>query len=102
MAEADAEDRRLADQFADLRGLVLERLGIAGAVREKHAVGLERQHVFGGGARRDNRHAAAGVDQAAQDVALDAEIVGDHVIAGSAAAPIVSEGEQGSTRAVHS
>ena len=81
MAQADAEDRDFADQFADLRGLVVERLGIAGAVREKHAVGLQRQHIFGGGAGRDHRNPAAGMHQAAQDVALDAEIVGDHVMA---------------------
>ena len=47
MAQADAEDRFLADQFADLLRLELERLGIARPVREKHAVRLERQHVFG-------------------------------------------------------
>ena len=47
VAEADAEDRRLADEFADLRGLVFERLGIAGAVREEDAVGLQGEHIFG-------------------------------------------------------
>ena len=51
MAEADAEDRRLADQPADVVDLRVQRLGIAGAVREEHAVGLEREHVFGGGER---------------------------------------------------
>ena len=29
-------------------GLILQRLRIAGTVREKDAVGLQRQHVFGG------------------------------------------------------
>ena len=79
MAQADAEDGLLADQLAHLLRLGFERLGIAGAVREKHAVGLQRQHVFGGGPRGHHRDAAAHVHQPPQNVALDAEIVGDHV-----------------------
>ena len=47
MAQADAEHRLLADQFADLLRLEFERLGIARAVRKKHAIRLERQHIFG-------------------------------------------------------
>ena len=58
-----------------------KRLGIAGAVREKDAIGLQREHVFGGGERRDDGHVAAGMHEAAQDVLFDAEIVGDDVIA---------------------
>ena len=30
---------------------VVDRLGIAGAVGEKNAVGLEGEHIFGGGLR---------------------------------------------------
>ncbi len=55
VAEADAEDRRLADEVADVADLGFERLGIAGTVREEDAVGLEREHVFGGGERRGRR-----------------------------------------------
>ena len=40
MAETDAEDRLLAEQAANRVDRVVERLGIAGAVREEHAVGL--------------------------------------------------------------
>ena len=58
-----------------------ERLRIAGAVREEDAVGLEREHVFGGGERGHDGDAAADLHQAAQDVVLDAEIVGHHVVA---------------------
>ena len=47
VAQADAEDGLLADQLADVADLGCERLRIAGTVREKHAVGLQRQHVFG-------------------------------------------------------
>ena len=79
VAQADAEDGLLADQLADVGHLRVQRLGIAGAVGEEDAVGLERQHVFGGSERRNHRDAAAGLHQAAQDVVLDAEIVGHHV-----------------------
>ena len=79
VAEADAEDRRLADEAADVVDLGVQRLGVAGAVREEDAVGFEREDVFGGGERGHDRDVAAGVDEAAQDVLLDAEIVGDHV-----------------------
>ena len=40
MAQADAEDRRLAEQAADRLDGVVQRLGVAGAVGKKHAVGL--------------------------------------------------------------
>ena len=98
--QADAEDRDPADQLAHLRGLKLERLGIAGAVREEHAVGLQREHVFGRGGRGHHRHAAADVHQPAQDVALDAVVVGDHVEARfGRRRRICSDGEQGITPA---
>src|SRR5438067_7673071 len=38
VAEADAEDRDLADEIANIFLRVRDRLGIAGTVREKHAV----------------------------------------------------------------
>ena len=43
MPQADAEDRLLAQQVADRLLGVAERLGIAGAVGEEHAVGLQCQ-----------------------------------------------------------
>ena len=86
-----------------LLDLVLERLRIAGAVRRKTPSGLS--------ASTSSAEVSAGttvtrqpdVHQAAQDVALDAEIVGDHVdSAARAGVPISSEGEHGSTPCVHS
>ena len=44
-----------------------------------------------------DRYVAARVNEAAQNVVLDAEIVGDHVKRGSAARRATSDGEQGST-----
>ena len=60
--------------------LKFERLGIAGAVREKNAVRLQRQNILGGRQRGNHRHARAGLHQLPQNIALDAEVVRDHVI----------------------
>ena len=83
-----------------LAGLRLERLGIAGTVREEDAVGFEREHVFGGRQRGHHRDAASRLHEPAQDVVLDAEIVGDDVIAAARpAAPRSFRGRAGSTPA---
>ncbi len=47
VAEADAEDRYAAYHLPNRLHGIFDRLGIAGTVREKNAIGLERQHVFG-------------------------------------------------------
>ncbi len=79
VAEADAEGRRAAvDQLLDHRHRVFAgRRRIARAVRQEHAVRLQRQDVFGRGRRRHHRHLAAGRGEQAQDVALDAVVDGD-------------------------
>ena len=80
VAEADAEGRHAAlDELARRRDRVVARLRIARAVGEEDAVGPQRQHV---GRRRLGRHdrdAAAARGEHAQDVVLDAEVVGDDV-----------------------
>ena len=58
----------------------MERLGVARPVGKEDAVGIERQHVFGGGEGGDHGDAAAHLHQAAQDVELDAVIVGNDVV----------------------
>jgi hypothetical protein len=83
VSEADAEDRLPADQFADVRHLRLQRLRVARAVGEEDAVGIEGEDILGGGQRGDDGDAAARLHEAAQDVVLDAEIVGDDVVCGS-------------------
>src|SRR4051794_22765518 len=79
MSQADSEDRLAAHQAADVVYRVGAGFGIAGAVGEKNSVGLQRQHVFRWSLRRDNRHLATFAAQLAQDVVLDAEVVGDYV-----------------------
>ena len=80
VAEADAEDRcAVSEEFT--RGLdrIRARLRIAGAVREKDTVRCQRHDIRSRGLRRHDRHAAAVVGEQAQDVALDAEVVGHDV-----------------------
>lgn len=79
VAEADAEDRLLAQQAANRADRVVERLGIAGAIREEHAVRLDGEHVFGGGGPGQDRHPAAHVEEVPWDVPLHAEIECDDV-----------------------
>ena len=81
MAETDSEDRRLCrDQLAQHRhGIFAGRRRIARPVRQKDAVGLVPQNVFGCRRRRYDRHAAAMLGEHAQDVALGAVIDGDDV-----------------------
>ena len=53
---------------------VVERLGIAGAVGEEHAVGLVGEHLVGRGRAGQDRHAAAHVEQVPGDVPLHAVV----------------------------
>ena len=84
VAEADAEQWHLLVEHAlDRRHAVAgRRRRIARAVGQEHAVGLVAQDVLGRGGGRHDRDLAAGVGEAAQDVALGAVVDGDHVILG--------------------
>jgi hypothetical protein len=81
--QADAEGRRAAgEQFAHGLDGVVAGLRVTGAVAEEDAVGPELEHL---GRRRGGRHhgdAAAAAGQHAQDVALDAEVEGHHMVPG--------------------
>ena len=63
----------------DLADCAGQRLGVARAVREEHAIRFQREHVFGRGEGGNDSDAAAEMDQVAKNVALDAEIVSDDV-----------------------
>ena len=80
VAQADAEGGdATVDQLP--RGLdrVVAGFRVARAVGQEDAVRLQCQGRFGRGARRHHGDAAAAAGQHAQDVALDAEVVGHHV-----------------------
>src|SRR5208282_5977249 len=79
MAQANSENRLPSHQAPDVVDRIGTGLGIARAVRQEHSVGLQRQHVLGCRLRRDYRYLAAFSAELAQDVLLDAEIVGDYV-----------------------
>ena len=57
MSEADAEDGLPSHQAANVVHCVGARLGIAGAVGEKNAVGFQRENVFGWSLRGHDRDA---------------------------------------------
>ena len=78
VAEADAEDRDLADEMADVVLRVRHRLRIAGAVREQHAVVAAVEDLLGMRGRRIDRDLAALPHELPQDVALHAEVVHGH------------------------
>jgi hypothetical protein len=79
VAQADAEHRLFAYQLADIGHLRGQRFGIARTDGEENAIGFQIQDVFRRGERWDHGDAAAHLPEAAQDVALDAEIVRHHV-----------------------
>src|SRR5450432_816561 len=82
MAETNSEDRCLAHEATNIVCRVGARFGITGAVRKKHAVRTERHYVFRTGCGWYDGHAAAFIHQHAQDVLLDAVVVGDDVFGG--------------------
>src|SRR5271169_6234523 len=79
MSQADSENRLPSHQATNVVDRVGAGLGISRAIRKKHAVRLQRQHVLRRRLSRDDRHLAAFSAQFAQNVLLDAEIIGDYV-----------------------
>ena len=69
----------LPSNSANRADRVVDRLGIAGTVGQKDAVGLERQDLLGRRRARQDRDAAALVDQVPGDVPLHAEVQGHDV-----------------------
>src|SRR5271157_947244 len=79
MAQANSENRLPSHQAANVIDRICAGLGIARAVRQEHSIGLQSHHVLRRSLRWDNRHLAAFSPQLAQNVLLDAEVIGDHV-----------------------
>ena len=77
VAEADAEDGNAAERVAHDLGLCLQRLGVAGSVREDDAV--ERGELVGRGRVRADGDGGSGSGEAAHDRALRAVVDDGHV-----------------------
>ena len=82
MAEADAEDRATAvDQPAHLGGVRVHGAGIAGAVRQQHAVGIEREDLGGGRVVADDLDGRARLLEQVHDRRLGAVVDDDDAAA---------------------
>src|ERR1700687_558832 len=79
MSQANSENRLPSHQSPNVVDRIRAGLGIARPVRQEHSVGLQGQHVLRRRLRRDYRHLATFSPQFAQNVLLDAEVVGDYV-----------------------
>ena len=77
MAQANPKNRHAAQQLLDILHGKGDRLGIAGPVRQKNTVGSHCQNIFGQRGRWDYRDGAPMINEHAQNVLLDAEIVGN-------------------------
>src|SRR5216684_2228704 len=75
MAQANSEDGLLADELANLLRLILERLGIAGPIREKNSVRIHCEDIISRSQRGNDCHSGAAVDQPPQNIAFDSEVV---------------------------
>ena len=76
MAEADAEDGDAAKKLLNIFDGVPDRLRITGAIGKKNAIRFEIENVLGAGLRGDDPNIAMMIDQQAENILLDAEIVG--------------------------
>ena len=82
MTKTNTKDRHLADQLLHLLVGLDHGVGVAGAVGQKDAIGIHVEHLLGGRIPRNDSKVAAGADQALQNAALHAAVVGDHFTAG--------------------
>ena len=76
VAEADTEDRNAAEKLLNILDGVADRLGVAGTIRKKNPVRLEIEDICGARLRRNNPNVAMVIDKQAQNILLDAKIVG--------------------------
>lgn len=81
VAKADAKDGHFAEQLADFIVDVAESGGVAGAVGEEKSVLVHGEDFLSLGARVDDGDVESCSAEATEDVAFDAEVVGDDVVA---------------------
>jgi len=71
VTQADTKRPAHARELANVFNSVGDRLGIAGAVREKNAIRPQRKHIFGGSIGRNNRDVAIMIHKQAKTIQLD-------------------------------
>src|SRR5262245_57646960 len=76
MPETNAHDRLQTQTFFDLLDNIGQSGGVAWPIREKHPVWLQLKNSFDGCGSRYDGHPTPPVSEAAQDIALDAVIIG--------------------------
>src|SRR6267142_5352700 len=103
MAEADAKDWQLPiRQRANCIDRVPDGRGVAGAVRQKHAVRFQRACLGRGCRRRDHRDPAAMLYEQPQDVALHPEVERDDMMFGALGSLAVRAGNRRGAREIES
>ncbi len=92
VTETDAEDRHApGKQLANRVDRVVAGLRVARTVRQEHPVGPQREDIGSARLRRHDGHPAAAGSQHAQDVVLDAVVVGDDVQHGRRCIAVTAE-----------
>jgi len=81
VTETDTKDWETPQQLADVLDGVGNRLRVAGAVGQENPIRLHRENVVCGSFRRNHSDIAAMVNEEAQNVLLDAVIVGYNSVA---------------------
>ena len=79
VAEADADDRLLADNAPNRVDDVVQRRGVAGAVRQEHQVRLVREHCLSADGARQKSQPAIPLAELPNDGELDAGVDADDV-----------------------
>src|SRR5438046_1543092 len=76
MTKANSEDRFATHQIADRLVGIRQRLRITRAVRQKNAIRIEREHLFGCGCGRESGDAESELQERSQTVAFHSILAG--------------------------
>ena len=84
MSQTNPKHRHVTfNQFLHSFNGIGQTCRVTGTIREKDAVGVQRQHIFRRSIRRDNGHIRAIRRKMAKDVFFDTKIVGNNVVIGN-------------------
>ncbi len=83
VTETNAKHRPLPHQFAHDGHSISGSFGVPRAVGQENAIRLQRQRLGSRESGRHHGHITTGIDEVAQNIVLDAEVVSHHAIARS-------------------